>query len=119
VRLDRAGEKPVPKAGPAFTDTPTLAELGVDKKHAARARLIATIPPKKLEMIAADLESEGKAVTPSAVLSATRKETKRDKIHAVPYRNRVATPQNNRCQIGTGFRYHHPCRDGRQPAARA
>src|SRR5579859_4574848 len=53
----------------------TLAEKGVDKKRAARA--------KKLAEIAEAIAADGKAVSPTTILSAVRSEVKRDKIHAV------------------------------------
>lgn len=89
MRLDRAGEKPVPKAGPAFTDTPTLAELGVDKKHAARARLIATIPPKKLEMIAADLRRQGRDAVRRSFRNSERDQARQDP------RGTISEPRGN------------------------
>jgi len=73
----------VPKSGPPISDTPTLAEMGVEKNRAARAQQIAKVPLVKIDAVATDLASKGKAVTPTAVLSAIRQETKRDKIHAV------------------------------------
>jgi len=48
--------------------TPTLAELGVAKKRAARARRIHAIPKAKRNAIVAWLKAQDKAVTPNAGL---------------------------------------------------
>lgn len=47
---------------------PTLAELGVDKKRASRAKRLKAIPEAAREEFKKELADEGKGVTPAAVL---------------------------------------------------
>jgi hypothetical protein len=61
------------KAGPAFSDAPTLKEIGFsNKKRAASAKRLAEMPAEGREKIITELKDAGKAVTPAAVLTAAR-----------------------------------------------
>ena len=62
---------------------PTLADKGLEKKRSARAQKLAEIPVKKIVKIAATLADAGKAVSPSAILAAQRRENKTTKVHEV------------------------------------
>jgi N6-adenosine-specific RNA methylase IME4 len=63
--------------------TPTLAEMGIDRKRAARAKRIASLPVQKRKKYIAELKMEGKGVTPNAILAKSRQENKTTKKHAV------------------------------------
>ena len=66
-----------------FEDGPSLAELGVDRKWAAQAHRIASIPRDTRASYIAELKAADKAVTPNAVLAkdrAARKEAVRRHI---------------------------------------
>jgi hypothetical protein len=71
------------KAGPAFSDAPTLKEKGVDKKRAARAKRLKALPKGKKQAYIQALKDEGKGVTPNAVLAKSRQEAKQTKKHAI------------------------------------
>jgi N6-adenosine-specific RNA methylase IME4 len=71
------------KAGRAFTDAPTLAELGLDKKRASRAQKLAMVSAEQQSAIFQRLAGEGKPIAPNTVLAAIRQDNKRDKVHAV------------------------------------
>jgi N6-adenosine-specific RNA methylase IME4 len=62
---------------------PRLADLGVDKKRAARAAKLNAIPRPKRAAIVTELVAQDKAVTPSAMLAHVRAEAKADKVHRV------------------------------------
>lgn len=68
---------------PPEDDAPALADLGVAKKRAARARRIAELPDEKVEQYTAELKAEDKAITPDALLRKQREENKREKKHAL------------------------------------
>jgi N6-adenosine-specific RNA methylase IME4 len=68
---------------PPISDAPTLAELGIDKKRAARAKRIRAIPKAKRRQLIERLKADGKGVTPSALLARQRQETKQEKKHEV------------------------------------
>ena len=76
------------KAGPrgAYVEprdkTPSLAELGIAKKRAARAARLKAIPRAEREQFKAELKAADKAITPEAVLRSQRQRNKRDKKHA-------------------------------------
>lgn len=71
------------KAGPAFNDSPSLKDIGVDKKRSAQSQKLAEIPEERLEKVFADLCSQDTTISPSAVLQAERKRAKVEKKHAV------------------------------------
>ena len=50
------------KAGPAFTDNPTLAELGLDKKTSSLAQKLAELPPEQFEQVKAGTASVAQAI---------------------------------------------------------
>lgn len=50
------------EAGPAFTDAPTLAELGVDKKTSSLAQKLAELPEKDFEAVRDGHTAVGKAL---------------------------------------------------------
>jgi len=60
------------KTEPPVSDTPTLAEKGLDKKRSARAQKLAEIGAEKANALADALAADGKAVSPSAILAARR-----------------------------------------------
>jgi N6-adenosine-specific RNA methylase IME4 len=62
---------------------PTLAEKGVDKKRAARAKKLRALPKAKKKTYVQQLKDTGKGVTPAAVLAMSRQEAKQEKRHAV------------------------------------
>jgi N6-adenosine-specific RNA methylase IME4 len=63
--------------------TPTLKEMGVDKKRAARAKHLAAIPAPKYEAYKEVLKAEGKGITPDAILRAHRAANKAEVKHEV------------------------------------
>jgi N6-adenosine-specific RNA methylase IME4 len=71
------------KVEPRFDGAPTLKELGVTKKRAARGRKLRAVPQTKRKAIIEKLKVEGKGVTPNAVLQQLRQETKATKKHEV------------------------------------
>ena len=62
---------------------PTLAEMGVNRKYAARAKRLAEIPEGKRQQYIVELIEAEKGVTPAAVLAKQRQENKAAKTHAV------------------------------------
>jgi N6-adenosine-specific RNA methylase IME4 len=68
---------------PPKDDTPTLAELGIPKKRAARAKKLASIPPAKRKTFIDELKAESRGVTPNALLAKQRAETKATKKHQI------------------------------------
>jgi hypothetical protein len=70
-----------PKLEPP-NDAATQAELGLEKKRAARGKKLVEITVDKIKAIAAGLAEAGRAVSPSAILAAQRAENKRNKVHA-------------------------------------
>jgi len=46
------------KAGPAFTEAPTLADLGLDKKTSSIAQKLAALPPEQFEQVKAGTNGE-------------------------------------------------------------
>jgi N6-adenosine-specific RNA methylase IME4 len=58
---------------------PTLAELKLDKKRAARAERLAALPDEERKALADELKAEDKAVTPNAVLALLRQRNKLEK----------------------------------------
>lgn len=60
---------------------PTLAELGVARKRAARARRLAALPFEDRKAFTEELKAEEKALTPDALLRKQREHTRRDKKH--------------------------------------
>lgn len=58
-------------------------DTGVSEMRAKRAKKLNATSPKKRKQIVAKLKSDGKGVTPAAVLSELRKEAKVEKIHQV------------------------------------
>lgn len=55
-------------AGPAFNNSPTLASMGISKDRSAVARKLAAVPEKKIAAACAELKSEDKPISPTAVL---------------------------------------------------
>jgi N6-adenosine-specific RNA methylase IME4/ribosomal 50S subunit-recycling heat shock protein len=60
-------------------DVPTLAELKIEKKRAARAERLAALPDEERKALADELKAEDKAVTPNAVLALLRQRNKLEK----------------------------------------
>ena len=58
--------------GSHLEPVPTLAEMGVDKKRAWRAKQLKAIPAKQRAKYVRDLKEEGKGVTPDAILRKHR-----------------------------------------------
>jgi N6-adenosine-specific RNA methylase IME4 len=75
-KTDQRGRK-----GPA--DAATLAELGVSKKRATRAKTLAAIPIADRNFLVEQLKEAGKGVTPAAVLTASRQAAKAHKHKAI------------------------------------
>jgi N6-adenosine-specific RNA methylase IME4 len=72
-------------SAPPDKTTPTLAEMGVDKKWAARARALAKIPTADRERIGRTLEKEGEANHPANIIKLWKleqRETKRESYAA-------------------------------------
>jgi N6-adenosine-specific RNA methylase IME4 len=67
------------KAGPAFNDAPTLKDLGVSKKRAAKAKKLADMATDKINDIVEGLIENGRSVTPESILAADRAEKKDEK----------------------------------------
>jgi len=65
-----------PALEPPGSDAPTLKDLGVDKKRSSRAKKLNEMPKAKRNKLIAGLKDSGKAVTPAAVLTAARQETR-------------------------------------------
>jgi N6-adenosine-specific RNA methylase IME4 len=70
-------------------NTPTLAELGVDKKWAARARSLSRIPNVDRTRIAKELEIDGEDVTPANILKKWKEEQRENRREQ--YAARAAT----------------------------
>jgi hypothetical protein len=68
---------------PPENDTPTLEELGVDKKRSARAKHLLDIPKDDLDEYIEELKDENKGITPNAILAKKRGRAKTEKQHAV------------------------------------
>ncbi|MGY8665702.1 MT-A70 family methyltransferase [Bradyrhizobium sp. UFLA05-109] len=81
----RAGGK---KTGPRGTyvdprdSAPTVLELGIDKKRLLRAEKLADMGEDERAALTADLKAADKAVTPAALLAASRKNAKAEKRQA-------------------------------------
>lgn len=67
------------KREPPTKDTPTLAQLGVDKKWAAHARALSLIPEADLKRIARELTKDGEDVTPKNILKQWKEEGRQSK----------------------------------------
>jgi len=66
---------------PDKSDVPTLTDLKIARKRAARAKRLAAMSEEERERLAAKLKAEEKAVTPDAILSKQRQEQKQEKKH--------------------------------------
>lgn len=82
----RGGGKKASPRGPLLEPrdlTPTLAEMGVHRKLAAQAQKLAALGARRMGQLIAELSEAGKPVAPTTILAAQRRQTKRDKVHAV------------------------------------
>jgi N6-adenosine-specific RNA methylase IME4 len=68
---------------PPDKDAPTLAELKLSKKRAARAQRLFAIPPATRKQYIDELKAEDRGVTPNAVLQKDRRHKKKEKVHAI------------------------------------
>lgn len=64
-------------------ESPTLAEIGIDKKRSAQAQKLSDIPEQRLDAILKGLSEQDKTISPAAVLQAERQQVKAEKKHAV------------------------------------
>jgi N6-adenosine-specific RNA methylase IME4 len=71
------------KMEPPIIDAPTLAEIGVDRKEAARAHKLGELPEEKRAALIGELKTEGKAVNPTSLLAKKRAENKATKKHKI------------------------------------
>jgi hypothetical protein len=60
-------------------DAPTLAELGVDKKWASRARTLAKIPEVDQERITKELSQDGEDITPTNIIKRWKQKQREEK----------------------------------------
>ena len=79
------GGKPSGRAvmAPPDKDAPSAKELGISKRQATRARKLKELGKSTRKKLEAELKTEGKAITPNAVLALARKKTKTEKKHKV------------------------------------
>lgn len=83
IARDKRGQTRSSKGTPRVDEPPSLAELGVARKRAARAKRLAAISEKERKRLAAELKAEDKAVTPDAILNKQRQHQKQQKKHEV------------------------------------